>query len=126
MKYINKVVALLAAIIGIMAVVTGSRVLLGLFDPGYNYFTALISYNIFMGMVSFVAGILIWRQNSKALLLSKIITIFHIIVLLLLVTVFREIISIQSIGAMAFRSVAWLIFTLILWKAFPKSELSKN
>ena len=63
MKIVMKIVAVLATIIGIMAVVTGSRVLTGMFDPGYNYFTELISYNVTMGAVSVIAGIYIWQKK---------------------------------------------------------------
>ncbi len=45
-------------VIRIMATITGSRVLLGIFNPGYNYYTPLISYNIVMGLVSIFAGVL--------------------------------------------------------------------
>ncbi len=132
MKIVIKIAAIFAVIIGLLAVVTGSRVLLGLFDPGYQYFTLLIVYNIIFGLISIAAGILIWRKNSKALLLSYIITGFHIIVLILLLTIFREIISIHSIEAMAFRSVIWIIFSLIVWKStpvfasYPKDSVKKR
>ena len=116
MKIIHKIIAVLAAIIGLMAVVTGSRVLLGLFDPGYKYFLALVTYNVFMGVVSIVVAIFVWRRSSKAFLFSGVIASFHVIVLLLLVTVFSNIISDHSINAMIFRSVIWIIFTFIIWK----------
>ena len=126
MKIVIKIVAVLAVIIGLLAAVTGTRVLLGLFDPGYQYFTILISYNIIMGLVSIAAGILIWRRNVKALILSYTINAFHIAVLLLLITIFSDIISIHSIGAMTFRSVAWIIFSMIVWKSNPKTKPDLN
>lgn len=126
MKIVIKIVAVLAVIIGLLAAVTGTRVLLGLFDPDYQYFTILISYNIIMGLVSIAAGILIWRRNVKALILSYTITAFHIAVLLLLITIFSDIISIHSIGAMTFRSVAWIIFSMIVWKSNPKTKPDLN
>ena len=116
MKIVIRIVALLAAIIGIMAVVTGSRVLLGLLDPGYQYYTTLIVYNVIMGAVSVIAGVIIWQRNNKALLFASIITSFHIIILLLLLTLFSDIISNHSINAMTFRSAAWVIFSIIIWK----------
>jgi hypothetical protein len=120
MKIVIKIVAILAAIIGLMAIVIGSRVLLGFSDPGYPHFPTLIIYNIFMGVVSVIAGIFIWRRNKKSLLYSAIITGLHVIVLLSLVTIFRDIISDQSIGAMSFRSTAWILFSLLIWRGIPK------
>lgn len=120
MKYFTKIVAVLAIVIGIMAVVTGLRVIVGFFDPGYQYFLTLVSYNVIMGAVSLIVGIYIWQRNKNALLYSNIITAAHIIVLLLLLTIFNYIISDHSIGAMAFRSIAWVIITLVVWKGKTK------
>jgi hypothetical protein len=116
MKIIIKIVAALAIILGLMAVVTGLRVLFGSFDPGYQYFTALLVYNVIMGVASIIAGIFIWKENEKAIMFSSLIAAFHFVVLLTLVTIFYNIISAQSIGAMLFRTSAWLVFTIIIWK----------
>ena len=122
MKIIIRIIAVLASIIGIMAAITGSRVLLGNFDPGYQYFTTLIVYNVIMGLVSLLAGVLIWQRNSKALLIASLITGTHIIVFLLLKTVFSDVISDHSVNAMTFRSVGWIIFSVVLWKASSVME----
>jgi len=116
MKIVIRIVAVLAAIVGIMAVVAGSRVLFGFSVPDYQYFTSLIVYNVFMGAASVIAGVIIWQGNNKSLLFASIISSFHIIVLLLLLTVFSDVISGHSINAMTFRSVAWVIFSIIIWK----------
>jgi len=124
MNILMKIIAVLAATMGLMAVVTGSRVLLGLFDPGYQYFTSLIVYNVTMGFISIVAGWFIWKQKNEALFLAYFITGAHIIVFLLLKTVFNDIISIHSVNAMTFRSVVWIIFTVIIWKG--NSKVNEN
>ncbi|NOX18553.1 MAG: hypothetical protein GXO87_09780 [Chlorobi bacterium] len=111
MKIAVKIIAVLAAAIGLMAVFAGSRVLLGLYDPGYQYFTSLVSYNVIMGTVSAFAGILIWTRNRKALLISFVILGAHIIVLLLLKTVFGDVISEHSVNAMTFRVSVWIVLT---------------
>ena len=122
MKIVIRIVAVIAALMGIMAVVTGSRVLLGLFDPGYQYFTVLIVYNVIIGAVSVVAGIFIWRRDSKALLLAYFITVSHIIVFLLLKTAFSDVISDHSVNAMTVRSILWIIFSVIIWKGDLHTE----
>jgi len=116
MKIIMRIIAVLASIIGIMAAITGSGVLLGMFDPGYQYFLTLIVYNITMGLISVIAGVLIWQRFYSALILSSFITGAHIIVFLLLKTIFSDVISDHSVNAMAFRSVAWIIFSIVIWK----------
>ena len=126
MKYLNKAVAVIAIIIGSMAVITGLRVIGGFFDPGYQYFLTLVSYNVIMGAVSVIVGIYIWLQNRNALIYSGIITAAHIIVLLLLLTIFSDVISDHSIGAMLFRSVVWIIFTLVVWKGKTKVQEVKS
>ena len=126
MKYLNKAVAVIAIIIGSMAVITGLRVIGGFFDPGYQYFLTLVSYNVIMGAVSVIVGIYIWLQNRNALIYSGIITAAHIIVLLLLLTIFSDVISDHSIGAMVFRSVVWIIFTLVVWKGKTKVQEVKS
>lgn len=120
MKIIIRIIAVLAVLIGITAVITGLRVIGGFFDPGYQYYLTLVSYNVIMGAISVMAGIYIWQQNKYALKYSIVIMISHIIVLLSLVMIFSDIISTHSIGAMTFRSSAWLIFTIIIWKAKSK------
>jgi hypothetical protein len=122
MRTIIRIVAIFAIAIGIMAVISGLRVIGGFFNPGYQYYLTLVSYNVIMGAVSVIAGIYIWQRNKNALLYSKIITAAHIIVLLLLLTIFNDIISDHSIGAMAFRSIAWIIITLVVWKGKTKVQ----
>ncbi len=124
MNIVIKITAVLAAVIGIMAIITGSRVLFGFFDPGYPYFTALIIYNILMGAVSVFVGVYIWHRHSKALLYSCIVGVLHILVLLSLLTVFGDVISDHSIGAMTFRSAAWIIFSLVVWKGNSRIEIA--
>ncbi len=109
-----KIAAVVALILGLMATIVGTRVLTGSFDPGYNTFVWLISYNVIMGVVSIFAGYLIWNEKSKALLVSGIITIGHISVLISLFTIFSSVIADQSINAMIFRSVVWLAIFLIV------------
>jgi hypothetical protein len=115
MKILRRIIAVIAGIIGIMAAITGSRVLLGLFDPGYQYFTPLISYNVVMGLISVVAAFFIWKGDKKALYLAYFITAAHVIVFLLLKTIFSDIIADHSVNAMTFRSVIWIVFSVIVW-----------
>lgn len=115
MNILVKIVAVLAVVIGIPTIITGSRVLLGVFDPGYQYFTLLIVYNIILGIISVIIGALIWMKNSKALFYSYIITSTHALVFISLATIFSDIIAIRSVEAMAFRFASWVIISIIVW-----------
>lgn len=124
MNILVKIVAVLAVIIGIPTVITGSKVLLGVFDPGYQYFTLLIVYNIIMGIISVITGALIWMKNRKALFYSYIITSAHALVFISLATIFSDIIASRSMEAMAFRFAAWAIISIIVWKSHKKDRLT--
>jgi len=119
-KYLIKIVAGIALLLGLMAVFSGTRVLTGYFEPGYNVLPWLVYYNVFMGLVSLFAAFLIWKENAKALLVSGIITAGHISVLFSLLTIFSSVVATHSIKAMTFRSSIWLILILVVWKKVSK------
>ena len=125
MKIINKVTAVVAIVIGGMAIVAGTRVLTGLAVPEYEYFNTLVIYNVVMGLISLFAGYLIWKNFEWALPLSALITGFHIIVLALLLTVFKDIIPSHSINAMLFRSAIWFVILFVLWMSESKRKKSE-
>lgn len=104
-----KITASAAMLIGIIASITGTRVLLGVFNPGYPTFTILIYYNILMGLVSIFAGYLIWVRHTLNIYISGLITAAHISVLVSLFTIFSDFIAIQSVNAMTFRSGVWIL-----------------
>ena len=110
-----KITASAAMLIGIIAAVTGTRALMGLFDPGYSTFTLLILYNILMGFVSVLAGSLIWRRHKLAIKISGLITVAHFTVLLSLLSIFNDIIAPQSVNAMTFRSVFWIAIFVVVY-----------
>ena len=117
-----KIVAAIAFIVGLMTTITGTRALAGLFDPGYTTFTQLLVYNVSMGVVSVVAAFFIWIKHRWAIGLSGLITVGHILVLLFLITVFNDIIATQSIKAMIFRSVIWIVIFLFVRKSIAQAS----
>ena len=115
---IEKIAAVIAFFIGLIAVIAGTRVLLGFSVPGYTVLPMLVSYNVFAGLVSIIAGILIWKRHRLAVLLSGIIAGGHIGVLISLLTIFNTIVAQASIKTMIIRSVVWIILFLIVKKKF--------
>ncbi|RKY94349.1 MAG: hypothetical protein DRQ13_08365 [Ignavibacteriae bacterium] len=125
MKIINRVAAVVAILIGGMAIVAGTKILTGFSIPEYEFFNSLVIYNVVMGLISLFAGYLIWKNFEWALPLSALITGLHIIVLALLLTAFSDIISSHSINAMLFRSGIWLVILFIMWISESKRKRSE-
>ena len=124
MKYIIlKIAAVVATIIGLMAVITGSRVLTGNLVQNYHVITGLVVYNVLMGVISIGAGMLIWIEKKVAYILSGVIMGAHIVVLIILQTILNDVVADQSINAMIFRSVIWSIITIIVY--FGKRNILK-
>ncbi len=111
-----KIAAVVAAIMGLMALVTGTRVLVGAFVPDYHVLPWLVKYNVTMGAVSVFTGVVLWLRTKIALRLTALVTVAHVTVLALLLTVFHSVVATHSIRAMIFRSVVWLILFVLVWK----------
>ena len=93
-----KIAAVVSLLIGLMAAFTGTRVLTGSFIPDYNVLPWLVYYNVFMGLVSILTGLLIWKNYSKILVFPIGITAGHISVLLSLLTIFNSVGAHHSIN----------------------------
>ncbi len=122
----TKITATFAALSGLLTIVAGTRAISGSFDPGYATFPTLIIYNLALGAAAIAAGVLIWERHRGALFTSGVIATSHIIVLLLLLTVFRDIIASQSINAMTFRVGLWLIISFLFFKYKSPRQLRRK
>ena len=112
MKILKKIAAILALFIGVMSVFAGSKVLLGIDAKDYNTLTWLIVYNVIMGVVSLYAAFLIWKSDYRANNIITIILVLHLLVLLYL-NFISENAAHESKMAMVFRTVIWLVITII-------------
>ena len=120
---LNKIAAILAFIIGMMAIFAGGKALLGV-DPGYYVINWLLLYNYTIGILTvFITAILIWT-NSRFALPAAIGTFsIHAVVMLLLQTAFRDVVAPDSVRAMTIRLVVWGI---ILGLMFVQSRKNKT
>ncbi len=119
---LNKIAAILAFIIGAMAVVAGGRVLLGK-DPGYYVINWLVLYNYTIGILTvFITAILIWTKHRFALPAAIVTFGIHALVMLIILTVYSGIVATDSIVAMAIRLVVW---TIILGLMLVQSRKDK-
>ena len=122
---LNKIAAILAFIIGAMSVVAGGKAMQG-WDPGYLVLNWLPVYNFIMGVLTvLIPTILIWR-NSRFAMTAAITTFgIHAITTLLLLSAFRGTPAAESILAMAFRLIVWLIILALMFLQARKDKLRK-
>ncbi|MDH5717716.1 MAG: hypothetical protein OEZ22_08760 [Spirochaetia bacterium] len=121
---LNKTAGLTALFIGIMSVTVGILVITKISVPDYNFHLTLVIYNVVAGIISIFCAILIFKEHKYSLKLSIFIFCSHFIVLLLISTVYLDIIANKSIKAMIFRTLVWLF--IILFQIRKTKTLSQS
>jgi len=111
---LTKLPSLLAFLVGAMSIVAGGMVMRG-WRPGYNVLSWLPVYNFAVGLLTLVPAYLLWVNNRYALAASIVIFSLHAVVLVLLFTIFRNTAAFQSVGAMTFRVVTWIVILALIW-----------
>ena len=117
MKNLQRVFALVAILFGIATVAAGTRVLAGS-DPGYVVYRPLLIFNTAMGFAYLAAGIVAWRSINRGKLAAAAIFIANLLVLGAVAALYTagNAVAGQSVGAMAFRTVVWLLlFAGLAW-----------
>ena len=111
---LTKASAIMAFVIGAMAVFAGGKVLLGQM-PDYYVIDWVPVYNFSVGLITAaVTAIVIWK-NSKLALPTAIATLSsHSIVMIVLQTAYRDIVAPDSIQAMTIRIIVWIIILILL------------
>lgn len=117
----NKTASVLAFAIGVMSIIAGGLALRG-WEPGYSVLPWLPAYNLIMGVLTLVPAVLIWTNHRYAMVAAIVMTGIHAIVLLLLLTVFRDVVAIESIRAMLFRLLIWLVVIGLLYAQARKKR----
>jgi len=112
---LNKIAAVLAFIIGAMAVFAGGQVLLGNL-PDYYVINWLPVYNYTAGILTvFVTAILIWSRHRLAMPAAIATFGIHTLVMLILQISYRDVVAIDSIVAMTVRMTIWIIILAMLY-----------
>jgi hypothetical protein len=121
---LNRIAAILALVIGGMAIFAGGQVLLGK-DPGYYVINWLVLYNYTAGILTvFITTILIWT-NHRVTLPAAIGTFgIHALVILILLTAYRGIVAPDSLVAMTIRLIVWLIILGLMFTQLRKNKIS--
>lgn len=111
---LNKIAAVLAFIIGAMAVFAGGQVLLGK-APDYYVINWLPVYNYTVGILTmFITAVLIWSRHRLAMPLAVTTFGVHALVMLVLQTAYHDVVAIDSIVAMTVRMTVWIIILALL------------
>jgi len=110
----NKSAAVLAFIIGAMAIFAGGQVLLGNL-PDYYVIDWLPVYNFVLGLASsFFTAIVLWKNGKLALPAALTTLGLHVLVMVILLGGYREVVASDSIRAMLIRISAWALITGLL------------
>jgi len=117
---LHRLAAGVAFVIGAMAVFAGGQVLLGQV-PDYYVIGWLPIYNLTLGVVSALfASVVIWRAGRLALPTATAIFGLHAVVMLILLTGYRQVVAVDSLRAMTVRLVAWAVILILLLAARRK------
>ena len=110
---IHGLLALVAALFGIVTIIVGARVLAGS-DPGYIVFRPLLLYNTAMGMVYVAAGVIAGRNVDRGKYAAATIFVLNFLVLAAIGYVYAAggAVAMESLRAMIFRTVVWLVLFL--------------
>ncbi len=112
---LNKIASVLAFILGALSILAGGMAMRG-WSPGYFVLNWLPVYNFIMGALTVsVPAILIWRNSRYAMAAAIATFSAHATVTLLLLSAFRGTPAAESILAMTFRLVVWLIILSLLF-----------
>lgn len=107
--------ALLAFIIGAMAVFAGGQVIFLGKQMDYYVINWLPYYNFTMGVLTVaVTSVLIWKQARVAWSASVLTFSAHVVVMAVLLTAYRQVVASDSLRAMSIRIVAWVLILIML------------
>ena len=116
-QWMYRIAALLALVIGAMAIFAGGQVLVGKI-PDYYVIDWLPIYNFTLGILSvFVTAILIWRRSRYALPAAVATLSLHVFVMLFLQIGYGDVVANDSIMAMTIRITVWIIILALLFFA---------
>lgn len=120
---LNKIAAVLAFIIGAMAVFAGGQVLLGKI-PDYYVIDWLPVYNYTVGIITvFATAALIWTNNRLALPVALVTFLFHAVVMLLLQIAYSNVVAVDSLVAMTIRLIIWMVILVLMLFQIKKNKV---
>jgi len=120
---LNKFAALLAFIIGAMAIFAGGQVLLGKI-PDYFVIDWLPVYNYTVGIITvFTTAALIWTNSRLALPAAWATFSFHAAVMFILQIAYENTVAMDSIVAMTVRLIIWIVILGLLLIQIKRNKM---
>ncbi len=107
-----KTASTLALFLGVMSVFAGGKVLLQIDSKDYNVLYWLVVYNVIFGAISIVVAYLIWKRISKFTYAVWFVFFSHFFLSIYLLFFNSEVAS-ESIKAMLFRVITWVIIVAL-------------
>ena len=123
---LTKIAAVLAVIIGGMAIFAGGQVVAG--NPvDYYVIDWLPIYNLTVGLITvFFTAVVIWKGSKIALPAAIATLTSHTAVMVIIQTAYRDVVAPDSIRAMTIRIGAWLIILTLMIAQARKDKLASN
>ncbi len=110
-----KIAAGLAFMIGAFSIFAGGMAMRG-WNPGWSVLKWLPVYNFGMGILTvLIPAILIWKNHPLAFVAAIIFFGIHLIATAILLLAFREVAATQSLLAMSFRLIVWIIILVLMY-----------
>lgn len=110
---LERIASILALLIGGMSIRVSIKAIRG-WKPDWKVLAWLPIYNLVMGILSLIPATLLWVGHPYALIASLATFGIHAVMLLILLTAFHGKVARQSIGAIIFRVVLWILIIVLL------------
>ncbi|MBP7963488.1 MAG: hypothetical protein KBG20_13260 [Caldilineaceae bacterium] len=112
---LTKTAAVIALIIGAMAIFAGGQVVLLGKIMDYYVIDWVPVYNLALGLISaFFTAVVIWKGCKVAMPAAIVTLASHVTVILILQTAYAGVVAPDSIKAMTIRIAAWLIILILM------------
>lgn len=118
----------MAVLFGLVTIIAGTRVFVGS-DPGYIVFWPLLLYNTAMGVGYMAAGVTAWRNPHQAKYAAGAIFVLNVLTLGTIGYLYTAgtSVAVESVRAMSFRTVVWLVLFLgLAWVSRRKTLADKQ
>jgi hypothetical protein len=112
-RIVRTIVIAVAVLFGAVTLFAGGQVLLGS-DPGYQVFGPLLIFNTAMGLAYLAAGVAVWRSANAGRNAAAAIFLLNLLALVGILVIYRSGggVAVDSLRAMTFRTVVWLVLFL--------------
>lgn len=106
-----------------MAIFAGGQVVFFNGVKDYYVINWLPIHNLIIGVVTvFVTAVLVWKNSKYALLAAIVTIIIHMMTMVVLLTVFSDVVATDSLVATTVRIVVWAIILTLMFVHRSKTK----